>query len=109
MGIIRNGSRSPQVKLAQRLINLRVSPQPRLKEDSLFGNKTAAVRQFQITKRLSVDGLLSTIPGHLDSVKLEARYMVIKLERTDGYGIYPTKMIMQFPFDSAPIISQKII
>jgi hypothetical protein len=59
MNTLRPGARSPQVKLAQRLLNLRLRPVPKLGEDSRFGPKTAAaVKQFQGSKRLSPDGIV---------------------------------------------------
>ena len=59
MDTLRRPSRSPQVKLVQRLINLRLSPVPRLGEDSIFGPKTdAAVRSFQRSNRLTPDGIV---------------------------------------------------
>ncbi len=59
MNILRRSYQSPQVKLAQRLINLRLKPHPKLAEDSIFGPKTeATVKQFQGTKRLTTDGIV---------------------------------------------------
>jgi len=59
METIRKGSRSPQVKLAQRLVNLRMPRNPKLTEDSIFGPKTdAAIKRFQASKRLVVDGIV---------------------------------------------------
>ena len=61
METLRKRSKSPQVRLVQRLINLRMSPRPKLVEDSIFGRKThAAVKQFQGSKRLADDGIVGS-------------------------------------------------
>lgn len=59
MDTIRRGSRIPQVKLAQRLVNSGISPRPKLSEDGIFGLKTvAAVKQYQTSRRLRSDGIV---------------------------------------------------
>jgi peptidoglycan hydrolase-like protein with peptidoglycan-binding domain len=56
---LRRGNRSPQVKLAHRLVNLRLRPPPRLREDAIFGPRTdQAVRQFQRSRSLRIDGIV---------------------------------------------------
>lgn len=59
MDTIRRGTKAPQVKLAQRLVNLRVAPRPKIKEDGIFGPKTdAAIRQFQASKGVISNGIV---------------------------------------------------
>ncbi len=57
--VLRNGSRGPDVKDLQNLLNARLIPRPNLSPDSIFGNKTErAVRAFQRNKMLVVNGVV---------------------------------------------------
>ncbi len=57
--VLRNGSRGPDVKNLQNLLNTRLRPSPNLNPDSIFGNKTKhAVMAFQRDKKLVVIGVV---------------------------------------------------
>ncbi len=57
--VLRNGSRGPDVKVLQNLLNTALRPRPNLNPDSIFGNKTGrAVRAFQRDKKLVVNGVV---------------------------------------------------
>lgn len=59
MDMLRRGSRAPQVKLAQRLLNKHLDPRPRFAEDAIFGPQTqGAVKDFQRSEGLSPDGIV---------------------------------------------------
>ena len=78
MKTIKRGSRSPEVKLAQRLVNLKIRPNPRLREDSIFGPKTeAAVKQFQASRRLVVDGIVGRNTWRSLGVTIDVSHRVI--------------------------------
>ncbi len=56
---IRNGSTGLSVAYCQNLLNARLTTQPCLWVDGMFGMKTEArVRQYQMMKRLQVDGVV---------------------------------------------------
>lgn len=78
MQIIRSGTRAPQVKLAQRLLNVRLSLRPALAEDSIFGAKTAAAtRQFQQFKGLKADGIVGPNTWRSLGVNLDISHRII--------------------------------
>ncbi|MEE9318976.1 MAG: papain-like cysteine protease family protein [Granulosicoccus sp.] len=78
MEIIRNRSRSPQVKLAQRLANNRIPPSPKLTEDSIFGSKTeVAIKQFQVAKRLTADGIVGPITWRSLGVTIDVSHRIV--------------------------------
>ena len=86
MEILRRGSGSPQVKLAQRLTNLHIKPKPKLQEDARFGPKTeTAVRALQNSKKLKTDGIVGPKTWRALGVKIDISHRV-KL-----YG-QPTRM-----------------
>lgn len=56
---IKNGSVGLSVAYCQNLLNARLATQPCLWVDGIFGMKTdARVRQYQMMKRLQVDGVV---------------------------------------------------
>jgi hypothetical protein len=58
-GTIQFGSRGSEVQQAQRLLNTKTMPPPRLAVDGIFGPLTeAATRSFQKQKRILVDGII---------------------------------------------------
>lgn len=58
---IKSGSRGPYVGYCQNLLNARLSGSGCLWVDGIFGSKTdAAVRRFQMMRRLQVDGVVGT-------------------------------------------------
>jgi hypothetical protein len=62
MELLRQASRSHQVKLLQRLLNKRRIVSPSLKEDSVFGPKTkAAVSTFQSQQHITLDGAVGPV------------------------------------------------
>ena len=62
MEILRQGSRSDQVKLAQRLLNKKTKAAKPLKEDGVFGPLTrTALTSFQQRERITADGTVG--PG----------------------------------------------
>ena len=77
MNSVRNGTRSPEVKLLQRLLNLRLRSTPRLAEDSRFGSKTeAAVKQFQGSKRLPQNGVADLATWRALGVTIDVSHRV---------------------------------
>ncbi|HMP04174.1 MAG TPA: TIGR02594 family protein [Gemmatales bacterium] len=59
--ILRRGSKGPDVKRLQQLLNEKLRPSPNLKPDGDFGPATEkAVRAFQTQARLGVDGVVGT-------------------------------------------------
>jgi len=61
MKVLRQGSRAPQVKLLQRLLNKK-GASPALAEDGIFGPKTRdGVRAFQGRERIGQDGVAGPV------------------------------------------------
>ena len=57
--VIKNGSTGLAVAYCQNLLNARLTTQPVLWVDGIFGMKTEArVRQYQMMRRLQVDGVV---------------------------------------------------
>ena len=58
MAVLKVGSKGPEVKRLQELLNKKLTPNPNLVADGIFGKKTeAAVKAFQKANQLTVDGL----------------------------------------------------
>ncbi len=76
MNLLRRPNRSPQVKLLQRLINLRARSSI-LAEDSIFGPKTeAAVKNFQRTKRLRPDGIVGPLTWRALGITIDIAHRI---------------------------------
>jgi hypothetical protein len=94
-GTLRRGSRGPEVRQLQALLNSKCTPRPNLVPDAVFGTHTeVAVRRYQATVGLGIDGIAGprtwqalengTIanpagPGHVPATFSDAPWMAVAM------------------------------
>ena len=98
MKTVRQGQSLPEVVLLQRLLNLRLSPMPKLKEDGRLGPKTATeVRNFQRTdKKLVKDGTVGPNTWRALGITIEINHPVRLFAQPNNMSCWSAAATMLF-------------
>ncbi|MEM7024181.1 MAG: papain-like cysteine protease family protein [Pseudomonadota bacterium] len=85
------------MKLIQRLLNLRLRPPTRLREDAIYGAKTdQVVRQFQEARTLRVDGIVGPNTWRALGSKIDASHRVTLFAQWTNMSCWSAAATMLF-------------